>query len=367
MSKTLIVILILISVNILCADELDDKVRELQRLQSELESTEAKAQETAARLQQTVSEIQRTSSLKQLSEKNLKKYKAEARTLRDSLTHVERQIELAAERLEHLHRVQNAQIQLLLRVDRSYKGQQIQHRDHHYLQELIKLNCTEIAVMGGHKVSLERAQQLTSTMSTKINRNLRNEDQQARRYATQIRSLDNQSKELSKAEQELRDRIAQLTKDAAELETLISRLMEESGRLPSSYRFTQAKIAWPVRGTIIRNFGQETRDYNTSVVSNGIDIAVREGSNVVAIDDGEVVFSDRYGGQGKMIIIDHKNGFFSLYGYNSDLLVSRGASVTRGQVIARSGMTGSAAEPSLHFELRKDGVAINPLPFFEAR
>jgi septal ring factor EnvC (AmiA/AmiB activator) len=86
---------------------------------------------------------------------------------------------------------------------------------------------------------------------------------------------------------------------------------------------------------------------------------------VLAVDDGEIIFADRYGGQGKMLIIDHKNGFFSLYGYNSDLLVARGDSVTRGQVIARSGMTGSASAPSLHFELRKDGKAVNPVPYFE--
>ena len=86
---------------------------------------------------------------------------------------------------------------------------------------------------------------------------------------------------------------------------------------------------------------------------------------MVAVDDGEVIFSDRYGGQGKLIIIDHKNGYFSLYAYNSDLVAAKGAKVKRGQTIARSGMTGSASEPSLHFELRKDGKAINPVPYFE--
>ena len=64
-------------------------------------------------------------------------------------------------------------------------------------------------------------------------------------------------------------------------------------------------------------------------------------------------------------IIDHQNGFFSLYGFNSDLVVKRGDTIARGQMIARSGMTGSANQPSLHFELRKDGAAINPLPYFE--
>jgi len=141
--------------------------------------------------------------------------------------------------------------------------------------------------------------------------------------------------------------------------------MKQQGKEPSTYQWTGKKIAMPVRGKIIRSFGQETRSYGTSVVSNGIDIAVKEGSSVVASDDGEVIFSDRYGGQGKMIIIDHKNGFFTLYAYCSELLASRGAKVKKGQTIAKSGATGSASEPSLHFELRKDGKAINPLPYLE--
>ena len=84
-----------------------------------------------------------------------------------------------------------------------------------------------------------------------------------------------------------------------------------------------------------------------------------------AADDGEVVFADRFGGQGNLVIIDHKNGFFTVYAYNSSILVSVGAKVKRGQTIARRGSTGSATEPSLHFELRKDGKSINPVPYLE--
>lgn len=365
MPKKLILILLLCCGIALYADDLDDKVRQLQRLQSELENAEKKAVQTAAKKKQAQSDIQRTASLKRVADQNLHKYRGEERVLRDSLSQVERRILLADQRLDNLHRAQNQELNILLRVDRSFKPQAIKHRDHRYLTQLIRQNRRSIDIVDGFKVSLEYSKDLHSQEAAKVHRNLRTEDRKSRDYNSKIRNLNQQSKKLSNEEKALQNQIAKLKKDAAALEGLINRLMQDSGKTPSSYQFTQIKIAWPVRGKVIRNFGQETRSYGTSVVSNGIDIAIKEGSSVAAVDDGEVIFSDRYGGQGKLIIIDHKNGYFSLYAYNSDLLVAKGAKVKRGQLIAKSGMTGSATEASLHFELRKDGKAINPMPYFE--
>jgi septal ring factor EnvC (AmiA/AmiB activator) len=350
---------------VLFADDLDDKVRELQQLQSQLEKAEQKAKQTSQKKKQTESEIQRTASLKRLTDQNVQKYKGEEKVVRDSLGEVQRRLANANDRLNGLHNAQNSELNVLLRVDRSNAPRQISHRDHRYLQSLLVQHKRDTDIVNGYKVSLMQSEALHSSEASRINRNLRNENTKSKKFNTQIRTLTSETKKLSKEEQELQKRIAKLRGDAAELESLINRLMAESGRSLPSYQFTQIKIAWPLKGKIIRNFGQETKSYNTSVVSNGIDIAAREGTNVAAVDDGEVIFSDRYGGQGKMIIIDHKNGYFSLYGYNSDLLVNKGATVRRGQTIARSGMTGSASAASLHFELRKDGKAINPVPYFE--
>lgn len=365
MLKKLITIVLLCCGIMLYADDLDDKIRQLQRLQSELENAEKKAAETAAQRKKTESEIQRTSSLKRITDQNLQRFRMEERVLNDSLSQVERRIIMATDRLTNLKSAQNHELSTLLRVDRSYQAQAINHRDHRILKQLIAQNQRAIDIVNGFKASLETNKELTRREANAVSRNRQNEDRKSRNYNKTIRSLNETTRKLTKEETALQNRISQLKKDAAALETLITRLMEESGRERSSYQFTQIKIAWPVKGKIIRNFGEETRSYGTSVVSNGIDIAVREGTNVVAVDDGEVVFSDRYGGQGKLIIIDHKNGYFSLYAYNSDLVATRGAMVKRGEVIARSGMTGSANQASLHFELRKDGKAINPIPYFE--
>jgi len=365
MRHRMIILLIMLTLSRLCADEIDDKVRQLQKLQSQLDSAEKKAKQTTEKKKRTDSEIQRTSSLKRITEKNLSKLKVEERTVRDSLLSVRQRLSAADERLEQLNHAQNDELNVLMRVDKSLQKQNIKHRDHRYLSLLISQNRRSIDVLQGYKASLSVAEQLHASEAQKISRNVKTEDSKKKKLNTQIKTLTVQSQNLSKEEKALQSQIATLKKDAAALETLLARLMAETGKTPSSYQFTGKKIAWPVKGKIIRSFGQETKSYGTSVVSNGINIAVKEGTNVLAADNGEVIFSDRYGGQGKLIIIDHKNGFFTLYAYNSDLLVSKGAKVKRGQAIAKSGMTGSAEEPSLHFELRKDGKAINPMQYLE--
>lgn len=347
------------------ADELEDKMRQLKEMQRQLESTEQKVKQTETKKKKTESEIQRTSSLKRRTEENLKKLKGQEVVIRDSLQSVQQRLEAAEMRLEDMHREQNVELDMLLRVDRSYKKQHIKHRDQRILKSFISGSRNKIDALTGYRVSLTLTRELHQSEANKVIKGVRSEASKNYTYEKQIKNLATQSKNLTAEQKKLQAQVEKLKKDSSALESLVSQLMAKQGKEPASYKFTGKKISWPVRGKIIRSFGQETRSYGTSVVSNGIDIAAAEGTKVIAADDGEVIFSDRYGGQGKLIIIDHKNGFFSLYAYNNELLVSRGAKVKRGQTIAKSGVTGSASQPSLHFELRKDGKAINPMPYLE--
>ena len=198
-----------------------------------------------------------------------------------------------------------------------------------------------------------------------VNKNLRVETSKSYTYEKKLKNLQKEDQKLTQEQRNIQNQINKLRNDASALETLISRLTQSTEGESSSYKFSSRQIPWPVKGKIIRAFGEETKSYGTSVVNNGIDIAVPEGTTVKAVDNGEVVFADRYGGQGKLLIIDHKNGFFSVYAYNRDLLVTKGQQVTKGAAIAKSGMTGSAQQPSLHFELRKDGKSVDPLRYLE--
>lgn len=364
-NKLLCVMVLIALMTVISADELDDKVRQLQRLQTELETAETKVKQTETKKKQTESEIQRTASLKRRTDENLRELRVVERVRLDSLRSVSEKLQSVQERIGDLDYLQNYQLDILLRADRSYRSANLSHRDQHYLALMATQTREQLNILTGYQVSLSQDQELKNREYGKVATAARKEAETSKRYDREVKNLQTQSQKLTQEQKRLQDQITKLKKDAAQLESLIAQLAAQTGREPASYRFTAQKIAWPLRGKIIRAFGEETRAYGTSVVSNGIEIAAPEWTNVVAADDGNVVFSGSYGGQGKLVIIDHNNGFFTVYAYNNEILVARDAKVKKGQVIAKSGMTGSATQPSLHFELRKDGKAINPLPYLE--
>ena len=114
---------------------------------------------------------------------------------------------------------------------------------------------------------------------------------------------------------------------------------------------------WPVQGRVVSYYGSIA----DNVKNKGIDIAAPQGTNVVAARSGKVVFSDdKVKGLGKTLIIQHDNGYSTLYAYNSENLVSPGDNVEQNQAIAKVGRTGRAKKPSLHFQIRKGHEPENP-------
>ncbi len=122
-------------------------------------------------------------------------------------------------------------------------------------------------------------------------------------------------------------------------------------------------FAWPVRGEVISEFNAKVGYIN----NKGIDIKVPAGSKVRAAQSGTVVFKDeRFKGYGKTVIIDHGGNYETVYAYNSEILVNLGDEVRQGDLIAKAGRTGRATSPSLHFEIRRDGKAEDPMGYLKA-
>ncbi|MBD2214435.1 peptidoglycan DD-metalloendopeptidase family protein [Nostoc linckia FACHB-104] len=95
----------------------------------------------------------------------------------------------------------------------------------------------------------------------------------------------------------------------------------------------------------------------------GLDFAASYGSTIRAADSGTVIFAGWYGGYGKAVIIDHGNGITTLYGHTSELFVTEGQGVQRGQAISSVGSTGLSTGPHLHFEVRRDGTPVDPASY----
>jgi murein DD-endopeptidase MepM/ murein hydrolase activator NlpD len=117
---------------------------------------------------------------------------------------------------------------------------------------------------------------------------------------------------------------------------------------------------WPVRGRIIAGFGTKPN----GLQNDGIDLAVPQGTPIKAADDGVVAYaSNELKGYGNLVLIRHSSGYITAYAHASKILVKRGETVKRGQVIAESGETGNVNSPELHFEIRKGASPVDPAQF----
>lgn len=118
------------------------------------------------------------------------------------------------------------------------------------------------------------------------------------------------------------------------------------------------RFVWPTQGYISSRYG-----YRWGSLHRGLDIAAAAGTPIVAADAGVVIFSGTRGNYGKLIEIDHGNGYVTRYAHCSQLVVAKGARVSRGQLIAKVGRTGFATGNHVHFEVLYRGVNKDPLPF----
>jgi murein DD-endopeptidase MepM/ murein hydrolase activator NlpD len=117
---------------------------------------------------------------------------------------------------------------------------------------------------------------------------------------------------------------------------------------------------WPVRGKVITSYGAKTN----GKANDGINLAVPEGTPVKAAEDGVVAYSgNELKGYGNLVLVRHSNGYVTAYAHASELLVKRGDTIKRGQIIAKSGQSGEVGSPQLHFEIRKGSSPVDPLQF----
>ena len=156
--------------------------------------------------------------------------------------------------------------------------------------------------------------------------------------------------------------ISNLKQQEQGLQELLNRLVSIAAGFPSGngepFSSHRGSMDWPAAGRVVRSFGQSKADGRLRWT--GVLLQALAGTNVRAIYNGRVVFSDWLQGMGLLLIVEHGGGYLSLYGQNQDLLKEVGDWVVPGEVIAHVGDSGGKASAGLYFEIRKDGTPINP-------
>lgn len=157
-------------------------------------------------------------------------------------------------------------------------------------------------------------------------------------------------------------RLANLRRQQSGLEALIDAVGTVASSLEISgeqrpFQSFKGKLEWPTKGKLLKRFGSKR---SGSIPWNGWLIKAKKGNSVKAIHEGRIVFSDYLRGFGLMLILDHGDGFMTLYGHNQELLRDTGDWAKSNDEIAKAGNTGGLAESALYFEIRHEGRPQNP-------
>ena len=189
-------------------------------------------------------------------------------------------------------------------------------------------------------------------------------DKQYRDRAEREKALGQDARALQGLLGQLRAAAAKAAREAARARREADRQAKATGK-PAPKRALVASapamrvggLSWPVAGNLLAAFGGRLPDGRRS---DGVLIAAAAGTTVRAVADGTVVFADWMTGYGNILIVDHGNGYMSLYAHNDGLLRAAGDAVRRGDALAAVGSSGGQERPALYFELRRNGAPVNP-------
>lgn len=169
---------------------------------------------------------------------------------------------------------------------------------------------------------------------------------------------------------EARGRVETAQKRARELEEtklalaqLLTRLgaaARDARQGPASLELPRHSLPWPVEGSVAKPFGrQRNAELGTWVIRQGVTLSAAAGAGVAAVGAGRVIYSGVFRSYGQVVIVDHGGGFFSIYGELGEILKSKGASVSAGDVLGR--VSGSSGKGPVYLELRRGTEALDPL------
>jgi murein hydrolase activator len=177
---------------------------------------------------------------------------------------------------------------------------------------------------------------------------------------TVLASLTAESRARSQSLEKLRGQKATLERLLRELKRAMEKFPMTS---KEAFAKLRGKLAWPVVGRIVAHFGESRAG---GIKWDGVLVETERGTPVRSVHDGRMVYADWLPGLGLLAIIDHGEGYLSLYGHNERLYKAAGERVGAGDTIAAAGDSGGRTRPELYFEIRKAGKPVDPRPWFRA-
>lgn len=302
--------------------------------------------------------IKKTQSQLQDQQKKLNKLKAERRSLEQSKKSQEALIG------KHIAAAYKLGRQKKLKVLLNQEQPDSLSRAMTYYDYVNKARTAEITAFENTLRELETIEPRILSAKQKLERD---REKLQKEHATLKSKQQNRKATLAKIKRSIvgtNQKISRLEKDQKKLAALLAAVEETIAniKIPSDYKPFKAlkgKLPWPIQGNIAHRFGQQRAD--TPIRRQGVTLTGKMGDQVRAIHHGRVVFSDWFVGKGLLTIIDHGNGYMSLYAHNQSLLKETGEWVSTGEPIATVGNSGGLSFAGLYFEIRARGKPSNPV------
>ncbi|MDC9719705.1 MAG: peptidoglycan DD-metalloendopeptidase family protein [Gammaproteobacteria bacterium] len=367
----LICTLLLLVANAAYTDDRQQVRQRMAQLQTDIGNLQSwlnKSQDQASHLQQQLrGSEQDISNLSKAIKQNLHDSKASSSALaqlQEQSSHLqdalsEQELQLSTQLKRQYQQGQNATENLLLNLDNPTTVA----RNLAYYQYLNQASAEQMAAYRQTLDNLAQVQQEQADLTLNLQQQaglLQQKNQQLEQAKTKLAI---HLKQLKLKQATKSQRLADAKKDQLQAQQLLEQIqiaLAKANLQVADTPFAEAKgkIPWPLKGKVLNRFGVSQNHYPLS--QQGWLIAAPQGTEVLAIHSGQVVFSDWLKGYGLVIILDHGDGFLSLYGQNQALYLSAGDRATAQQLIASSGKSGGNTQAALYFSLRKQGSPLNP-------
>ncbi len=357
--------LVLFSVNVSFTDvnsDLKNRKQELNKLQTDISNKKAEKNKLIKEEKKVKQELQKI-------QKSIDKNEKELKSLKEKIAETEKNLQFASDRYNESDMSKQKYAQIINDKYLSYtKDKLVSYFDNpiefKIKQADIEKFSNEYNVAKGKNITAQSDINKYTT-AKKEYENLKNKQQNLMEKNKKLQKdknalLKTTAGKRVKAEQDIKE----LNNSEKALKALVDKLMKASQnqdktRKPTSTNTRKNNLPWPVNGKIVLNYGKNKHpDLDTNVISNGIKIKAQDNSTIKCVDEGTVVFVGEFRSYGKMIIVDHKGIFFSVYGQLDKILVKEDQKVARQQEVAK---VGKGDDSILYFEIRQYNVPENPL------
>ena len=354
-------------------EETEELKGQKQEVENKIEDTNIKLEYVQKELSAAIMRVQEINDKVSLYQKEIDELGKKMEELQTSINEAAIKLQLASQNYEEKKNILvNRLIAMYESGDIVYLDVLLNSRDitdfisrYYVIEEITKYDRELIKQVEDEKNNIETTKQKYENEQAEI-KIIKAKSEQTTIVLNNMKTLQQSyAKKLSDGEKILQEQIAEYKKEQEEIE---AKILEVTNSIQGEIQYTGGEMLWPVAisGTVITSeFGIREHPIQGIIKQHtGIDIGnASTGTPVVAAADGIVSYAGWLGGYGNCVMINHGNGVVTLYGHGNKILTSAGTTVKQGDTIMEVGSTGNSTGPHLHFEVRENGICVNPLKY----